>query len=67
MCVGARKWVVWVLIYGLVYGVLCVLLGHYLFVVQETVIYPDLFLKNAVGTLFKRVVLLLQNYQRKLS
>ena len=34
---------------------------------QETVIYPDLFLRNAIGTLFKRVVLQLQNYQRECS
>ena len=31
---------------------------------QETPIYPDLFLRNALGTLFKRLVLLSQNFQR---
>ena len=35
------------------------------FILQETPIYPDLFLRNAIGTLFKRVILLTQNYQRK--
>ena len=34
-------------------------------ITQEMPIYPDLFLRNAIGTLFKRIILLTQNYQRK--